>query len=137
MCSSNSINAVPGCGNRETLTGILKNRWDFDGFVEADWAAVAEMRACPPVNPNSGDCGHGFAADGPDAAAKAVNAGLDSEMTSTLIRDFAAHLPADHEISVPLLADAVRRILRVKFRAPLFAHPYVDVSNAAPAQMRP
>ena len=51
MCSFNSINGVPGCGNHETLTDILKGEWGFDGFVEADWAAVAEMRACPPVNP--------------------------------------------------------------------------------------
>src|SRR4051794_34004463 len=137
MCSFNAINGVPGCGNHETLTDILKGEWGFDGFVEADWAAVAEMRACPPVNPDSGDCGHGFAADGPDAAAKALNAGLDSEMTSTLIRDFGAQLLADHEISVPRLDDAVRRILRVKFRAGLFDHPYVDVSKAESAQMLP
>src|SRR3954451_3142057 len=137
MCSFNSINGVPGCGNQETLTDILKDRWDFDGFVEADWAAVAEMRACPPVNPASGDCGHGFAADGPDAAAKALNAGLDSEMTSTLIRDFGAQLLAQHRISMRRINDAVKRILRVKFRAGLFEHPYVDVSKAEPAQMLP
>ncbi len=137
MCSFNSINGVPGCGDQETLTDILKGEWGFNGFVEADWAAVAEMRACPPVNPNSGDCGHGFAADGPDAAAKALNAGLDSEMTSTLIRDFGAQLLAQHRISMPRLNDAVRRILRVKFQAGLFDHPYVDVSKAVPAQLRP
>ncbi|HYY79074.1 MAG TPA: beta-glucosidase BglX [Actinomycetes bacterium] len=137
MCSFNAINGVPGCGNHETMTDILKGEWGFDGFVEADWAAVAEMRACPPVNPDSGDCGHGFAADGPDAAAKALNAGLDSEMTSTLIRDFGAQLLASHQITMARIDDAVRRILRVKFRAGLFEHPYVDVSKAASAQLRP
>ena len=137
MCSFNAINGVPGCGDHYTMTDILKNQWGFDGFVEADWAAVAEMRACPPVNPPSGDCGHGFAADGPDAAAKALNAGLDSEMTSTFIRDFGAQLLASGQISMPRINDAVRRILRVKFRAGLFEHPYVDVSQAAGAQLRP
>jgi beta-glucosidase len=137
MCSFNSINGVPGCGNQETMTDILKGEWGFNGFVEADWAAVAEMRACPPVNPASGDCGHGFAADGPDAAAKALNAGLDSEMTSTLIRDFGAQLVANHQVSITRINDAVRRILRVKFEAGLFDHPYVDVSKAAGAQLRP
>jgi beta-glucosidase len=137
MCSFNSINGVPGCGNHETLTDILKGAWGFDGFVEADWAAVAEMRACPPVNPNTGDCGHGVAADGPDAAAQALNAGLDSEMTSTLIRDFGAQLLAQHRISMSRIDDAVRRILRVKFLAGLFEHPYVDVSKAESAQLRP
>jgi len=137
MCSFNSINGVPGCGDYETMTGILKKRWDFDGFIEGDWAAVAEMRACPPVKPASGDCGHGYAADGPDAGAKALNAGLDSEMTSTMIRDYGAQLLAQHRISMPRINDAVRRILRVKFRAGLFEHPYVDVSKAGPAQLRP
>jgi beta-glucosidase len=137
MCSFNSINGVPGCANHDTMTDILKKRWDFDGFVEADWSAVSELRACPPVNPASGDCGHGVAADGPDAAAKALNAGLDSEMTSTLIRDFGAQLLASHRISMARINDAVRRILRVKFRAGLFEHPYVDVSQAGPAQLRP
>src|SRR6266550_1602632 len=137
MCSFNAINGVPGCGDTQTMTDILKGEWGFDGFVEADWAAVAEMRACPPVNPDSGDCGHGFAADGPDAAAKALNAGLDSEMTSTLIRDFGAQLVAQHRVSITRINDAVRRILRVKFRAGLFEHPYVDVSKAAGAQLRP
>jgi beta-glucosidase len=137
MCSFNSINGVPGCGDQETMTDILKGEWGFNGFVEADWAAVAEMRACPPVNPNSGDCGHGYAADGPDAAAKALNAGLDSEMTSTLIRDFGAQLVANHQVSITRINDAVKRILRVKFQAGLFDHPYVDVSKADAAQLLP
>jgi beta-glucosidase len=137
MCSFNSINGVPGCANHYTMTDILKKHWDFDGFIEADWSAVSELRACPPVKPASGDCGHGVAADGPDAAAKALNAGLDSEMTSTLIRDFGAQLLASHRISMARINDAVRRILRVKFEAGLFEHPYVDVSKAGPAQLRP
>ena len=90
MCSFNAINGVPGCGNDYLMNKILKDEWKFDGFVESDWTAVAEMRACPPKTPDSGECGHGVAADGPGAAALALNSGVDSEMTSTLIRDFGA-----------------------------------------------
>jgi beta-glucosidase len=136
MCSFNAINGVPGCGNDYTLNQILKGEWDFDGFVEGDWTAVSEMRACPPVNPNTGECGHGVAADGPAAAALALNSGVDSEMTSTLIRDFGAQLLAEHRISMRRIDDAVRRILRVKFRAGLFEHPYAPFLPAeAEAQM--
>jgi beta-glucosidase len=127
MCSFNAINGVPGCGNRYTMTEILKREWDFDGFIESDWTAVAEMRACPPVNPGPDvqpECGHGVAADGPEAAALALNSGVDSEMTSTLIRDFGAQLLDEGRISMRRLNDAVRRILRVKFRAGLFENPY-------------
>jgi beta-glucosidase len=131
MCSFNAISGVPGCADRETETDILKGEWGFDGFVESDYTAVAELRACPPKNPDSGPCGHGVAADGPDAAQAALNAGTDSEMVSTNIRDFGKQLLADRRISMARLDDAVRRILRVKFRAGLFDHPYVDQAKAA------
>src|SRR3954463_10025894 len=137
MCSFNAINGVPGCANRETETSILKHEWGFDGFVESDFTAVSELRACPPVNPSDGPCGHGVAADGPSAGALALNAGTDSEMVSTNIRDFGAQLLAQGKISIARVDDAVRRILRVKFRAGLFEHPYVDVSKAESAQLRP
>jgi len=136
MCSFNAINGVPGCGNDYLMNQILKGEWDFDGFVEGDWTAVAEMRACPPKTPDAGECGHGVAADGPAAAALALNSGVDSEMTSTLIRDFGAQLLQQRRISMRRVDDAVRRILRVKFRAGLFEHPYAPVApDKAEAEM--
>ena len=63
--------------------------------------------------------------------AAALNAGTDSEMVSTNIRDFGEQLLAQHRITMARLDDAVRRILRVKFRAGLFDHPYVDQAKAA------
>ena len=68
MCSFNAINGVPGCANHQLETDILKGEWKFDGFIESDYTAVAELRACPPVKPDEGPCGHGVAADGPGAA---------------------------------------------------------------------
>ena len=124
MCAFNALNGEPACGNHYLLSDILKGEWGFDGFVESDWTAVAELRACPPRTPDAGECGHGVAADGPEAAALALNAGVDSEMTSTLIRDFGKELLAKGEISISRINDAVRRILRVKMRAGLFEHPY-------------
>jgi beta-glucosidase len=136
MCSFNAINGVPGCGNDYLMNEILKDEWDFDGFVESDWTAVAEMRACPPVLPNTGECGHGVAADGPAAAELALESGVDSEMTSTLIRDFGRQLLQERRISMKRVDDAVRRILRIKFRAGLFENPYAPFTPAeAEAQM--
>src|SRR3954466_2386549 len=137
MCSFNAINGVPGCANPHTETQILKQEWGFDGFIESDYTAVAELRACPPRTPDTGPCGHGVAADGPSAGALALNAGTDMEMVSTNIRDFGPQLLAQGKISIARVNDAVRRILRVKFRAGLFEHPYVDVSLAESAQLRP
>jgi beta-glucosidase len=137
MCSFNAINGVPGCANPETETDILKDAWGFDGFIESDYTAVAELRACPPVNPNTGPCGHGVAADGAQAAQLALNAGTDMEMVSTNYVDFGKQLLAQGKISIARINDAVRRILRVKFRAGLFEHPYVDPSKAEAQQLLP
>jgi beta-glucosidase len=137
MCSFNAINGVPGCANEHTMLDILKGEWSFDGFVESDYTAVAELRACPPVNPDEGPCGHGVAEDGPAAGALALNTGVDSEMVSTNLRDFGEQLLADGRISMERIDDAVRRILRVKFRAGLFDDPYVNPDRADDAQLRP
>jgi beta-glucosidase len=118
MCSFNAISGVPGCANPETETDILKHEWGFDGFIESDYTAEQEL-----IN-------HGVAADGPDAAAIALNAGTDSEMVSTNLRDNGARLLREGRISMARIDDAVRRILRVKFRAGLFEHPYVDQTKA-------
>lgn len=137
MCSFNDLGGSPGCANSHTETDILKREWGFDGFIESDYTAISELRACPPKTPDEGPCGHGVAADGPDAAALALNAGTDSEMVSTNIRDYGKRLLSQGRISISRINDAVRRILRVKFRAGLFDHPYVDPSKAEAAQLRP
>ena len=138
MCSFNAINGVPGLRQPRTWRPTSSSgEWGFDGFIESDYTAVAELRACPPVTPDEGPCGHGVAADGPDAAAPALNAGTDSEMVSTYIRDYGEQLLAQRRISMRRLDDAVRRILRVKFRAGLFEHPYVDPAKAEAAQLQP
>ena len=137
MCSFNAINGVPGCANKYTETRILKKRWGFDGFVESDYTAVAELRECPGVRPTGGPCGHGVAEDGREAARKALNAGTDLEMVSTNYRDFGADLVKSGEVSMRRIDDAVRRLLRIKFRAGLFKNPYVDPAAAAGKQLLP
>jgi beta-glucosidase len=119
MCSFNAISGVPGCANHETETDILKHEWHFDGFIESDYTAVDELIR------------HGVAGNGADAAEAALNAGTDMEMVSTDIHDNAEQLLADHRISMGRIDDAVKRILRVKFRAGLFDHPYVDQAKAS------
>jgi beta-glucosidase len=125
MCSFNAINGVPGCANKRLETDVLKSEWNWDGFIESDYTAVAEL------------LNHGTAASPADAGAQALMAGTDSEMVSTFIRDNGKQLLADGKISMSRLDDAVRRILRIKFRAGLFDNPYVDPSKAEAAQELP
>ena len=129
MCSFNAINGVPGCANVALETRLLKRKWGFDGFIESDYTAVAELRACPPKTPDTGPAAMASRPTG-RARQAALNAGTDSEMVSTNIRDYGKQLLAQHRITMARLDDAVRRILRVKFRAGLFEHPYVDQRTA-------
>ena len=49
MCSFNAINGAPGLRQpRHSRPDLLKREWGFDGFIESDYTAVAELRACPP-----------------------------------------------------------------------------------------
>ena len=43
MCSYNSVNGVPTCGNKGLLTEILRDQWAFDGFVVSDYDAWANI----------------------------------------------------------------------------------------------
>jgi beta-glucosidase len=129
MCSFNAINGVPGCADprprRHPQARVGLRRLRRERLHRRRRAARV-----PAEEPDEGPCGHGVAADGPDAAQAALNAGTDSEMVSTNIRDFGTQLLAQHRISMARIDDAVRRILRVKFRAGLFEHPYVDQAKA-------
>ena len=114
MSAFNDLNGVPSTGNHFTLTQVLRNEWKFDGFVVSDYTAIQEL-----VN-------HGIAADGADAASLALNAGVDMEMVSRLANQNATALMKQGKLTQATIDEAVRRILRIKFRLGLFDNPYTD-----------
>ncbi|HEX8688104.1 MAG TPA: glycoside hydrolase family 3 C-terminal domain-containing protein, partial [Pyrinomonadaceae bacterium] len=114
MSAFNDISGVPASGNRFTLTKVLRGEWGFDGFVVSDYTSVTEMIA------------HGYAADGGEAARLALTAGVDMEMVGRLYNQNGAELLRRGGLKTAEVDEAVRRILRVKFRAGLFDRPYAD-----------
>ena len=120
MTAYMDLNGIPAAGNRWLFTEVLRDTWNFDGFVVSDANAVRNLVT------------HGFAADLGDAAARAVNAGVDMEMA---VADPAyAHLPEALEsgsASAQALDASVRRVLAAKIRMGLFEAPYVDEDHAA------
>src|SRR5687767_15074997 len=100
MTAFNEINGVPATGNRFLLQKILREEWKYPGFVVSDWDSVIEM------------IHHGFAADEKHAAERAMNAGLDMEMTSKSYENHLANLIREKKVSMAQLDEAVRRILR-------------------------
>ena len=69
---------------------------------------------------------HGFAADDKEAALKAVNAGVDMEMVSYTFVNKLPELVKEGKVKEETINEAVRNILRIKYRLGLFDHPYVD-----------
>ncbi len=112
MNSFNDLNGIPATGNKYLQRTVLKGDWNFKGFVVSDWGSVGEM-----IN-------HGFAKDAYDATFKAVTAGCDMDMESRSYINNLSKLVKDGKVSVSLIDDAVRRILRKKFEMGLFDDPF-------------
>ena len=106
MASFNSVNGAKMHGHRHYLTDVLKGRMNFGGFVVGDWNGHGQVKGCTTT-----DC------------PATINAGLDMAMASDSWKGFYETTLAavkDGRITPQRLDDAVRRILRVKFRLGLF-----------------
>ena len=112
MSSFNDIAGVPSTGNHHLLTDILRGEWGFKGLVVSDYTSDEEMIL------------HGYAKDGPDAAAKAINAGCDISMQSGLYIKYLPELVKNGQVSMETVDTAVRRVLGVKKALGLFENPY-------------
>jgi beta-glucosidase len=99
-------------GNQELITGTLKGKLGFDGFVISDYNGIDHI---------GGDF-HSNVVDG-------VNAGIDMFMQPTNYKDFITNLVAAvnaGEVPMGRINDAVSRILTKKFELGLFEHPFTD-----------
>ena len=114
MTSFNDLNGVPATGNPFLLTDVLRGEWKFDGFVVSDYTAVLELM------------NHRLAANEAEAAQHGLNAGTDMEMVSRFYNQHGPALLQQGKISQKTIDEAVRRILRIKFRLGLFDKPYAD-----------
>jgi len=117
MAAFNALNGEPSTANPWLLTDVLRSQWGFDGFVTSDWSGVQEL------------IGHGIAADGAEAARKAILAGVDMDMMGQL---YIKHLPDEvraGRVPESVVDESVRRVLRTKFRMGLFDRPDTDGSR--------
>ena len=127
MASFNDIAGVPSTGSHYLLTEVLRDQWDFRGLVVSDYTGDEEMIL------------HGYAADGADATAKAINAGCDMSMQSGLYWKHLPDLVRQGRVSMAVVDEAVRRVLRVKQALGLLDDPYrsLDPAREASAIGRP
>jgi beta-glucosidase len=117
MSAYMDLNSVPATGNVWLMRDVLRKEWGFHGFVVSDWDAIKSLET------------HGLAANQEDAAVRALQAGINMEMTSTAYRDNLETAVKDGKVTVAMIDEMVRPILEMKYRLGLFSHPYVDVSR--------
>jgi beta-glucosidase len=112
MNSFNVLNGIPATGNKFLQREILKDKWNFKGFVISDWGSGTEM------------IDHGFAKDLQQVAELSANAGSDMDMESYAYVTYLKGLVEAGKVDIKVIDDAVKRILRVKFELGLFDDPY-------------
>lgn len=120
MVNSASINGIPNHANKELLTGWVKEELGWDGMIVTDWADIANLFVRDHV-----------ATDMKEAVALGVNAGIDMimEPNNPECCVWLKELAEEGRIPMERIDDAVRRVLRLKFRLGLFDHPTWDVSG--------
>lgn len=114
MSSYNEIDGVPCTTSRELLTEILKKRWQFNGFVVSDLYAIGGLQE------------HGIAQSEYEAAVKAANAGVDSDLGTTAYAKNLLNAVKAGDIKESVIDEAVCRILTLKYQMGLFDHPFIN-----------
>lgn len=112
MSGFNDISGIPASANPYTLTEVLHNKWNLQGFVVSDWQSIVQL-----IN-------QGVAKDHKEAAEKAIMAGVDMDMLDNLYAENLEQLIKEGRVPTSRIDEAVRRVLRVKFQLGLFEHPY-------------
>jgi len=106
------IAGEPATAHREMLDGVLRRRWGFEGVIVSDFCAVRELIV------------HGVAADAAEAAALALNAGVDIDMESGVYLEGLPEALSRGLVSGEQIDAAVRRVLMLKVRLGLFDKPF-------------
>lgn len=120
MVSYSSLNGAKMHANHDLVTGYLKSKLHFRGFVISDWLGIDRITSPPGANYTY-------------SVQAGINAGIDMVMVPynyTEYIDDATSLVNKHIISMSRIDDAVSRILRVKFTMGLFENPLADLSFA-------
>jgi Beta-glucosidase-related glycosidases len=112
MIGYQSMDGVPITANRWLLNDVLKDEWGFDGLLVTDWDNVGRMVWEQQI-----------CADIAEAAAVAIRAGNDVVMTTPSFFEGAQEAVARGLVTEAEIDEAVRRVLRTKFRLGLFEDP--------------
>lgn len=111
MTSFNEIDGLPATANRWLLTDLLRDQWNFKGFVVTDYTAISEM-----INHGIGDL--------QTVSARALKAGTDMDMVADGFIGTLEKSIEEGKVSEVDINKACRRILEAKYKLGLFDDPY-------------
>lgn len=121
MNAYHELDGIPCGSSKELLTEFLRNQLGFEGIIVSDYMAISMLADY-----------HHIAKDKSEAASWALKAGIDIELPSTdCYGQPLRKAVQDGAIGEPLINEAVRRVLRLKFLLGLFEHPYVSVERVS------
>ena len=119
MASYNEIDGIPSHANGWLLNHVLRGEWGYRGAVVSDYYGIRELVVR-----------HRMFSDVKDAAERAIKSGVDIETPDPEGFVHLSELVREGRVPQALVDDAVRRVLRLKFEAGLFEHPYPDPATA-------
>jgi beta-glucosidase len=112
MPAFTDLAGVPMTANKQLLDGWLRGRWGFKGVIISDYNAIAELMH------------HGIAANLAEAAAHALNAGVDIDMMADAYRRGLPLALERRLVTMAQIDESVRRVLTLKEQLGLFDDPY-------------
>ncbi len=124
MSAFHDVTGTPAVANRYLLTEVLRDQWGFDGFVVSDWNAVSQLAE------------QGMTADPAEQTRYCLEAGNEMNMADQVYKNIPV-LVETGRLDESVVDEAVRRVLRVKFRLGLFENPYFDEAGFGDAFLRP
>ena len=117
MCAFNDLNGVPASANKFLNVDVLRDEWQFDGVLVSDWASLQNMN------------NQGNSADLKEATKLCLDAQMDIDMESQGYPRHLKELVEEGQVSMQVIDNCVRNILRMKFRLGLFDTPYCYTEN--------
>ena len=121
MSSFNDVDGVPASANSWLLTDLLREQWNFGGFVVSDYTSINEM-----TNHGLGDL--------KTVSARALAAGLDMDMVGEGFLTTLKTSLAEGTVTEAQITEAARRVLAAKWKLGLFDDPYRYNDAARPAR---
>ena len=118
MTAHNELNGVPCHMNKYLMKKILRDEFQFKGFIVSDWMDIERIHTL-----------HKTAENIKEASFLSVDAGMDMHMHGPYFLEYIVELVNENRISEERINESARKILLAKFKLGLFEDPFIDLSE--------